>query len=87
MGRQLKRTERRLAREVVQDAALNAGMRRLEFMRAVNNGDPDAMDELRVSLASRDDAGEIDTDKLKEILDMILEFIAALLEIFSAFAV
>ena len=84
--RKMTRAERKLAREVIADAADAAGMRRLEFMRAANRGDRVAVDELKVSLAAHDEAREIDIDRLQEILQMILDFIKQLLELFSMFA-
>ena len=82
----MTRAERKLAREVIADAADACGMRRLQFMRAVDQGDPTANDELKVSLAAHDDVGEIDIDRLREILEMILEFISKLIAMFGMFA-
>ena len=82
-GRRLTRAERKLAREVIADAAQAAGMRRLEFMRAVHRGDQAAIDELKVSLSTRDEAREWDIDRLREILDLILAFIEKLLALFA----
>ncbi len=84
--RRMSRSERKLAREVLRDAAEAAGMRRLEFMRAVNNGDVEANDELKMSLAASDVAREVDVERLREILQVILDFISQLLAIFSMFA-
>ena len=84
--RRMSRADRKLAREVVRDAADAAGMRRLEFMRAVQDEDPDAMDELKVSLAQHDDALRFDPDEFGQFLTMILEFIEKLLAIFAMFA-
>jgi len=84
--RRMTRAERKLAREVIADAADAAGMRRLEFMRAVSNGDVIATDELKMSLASHEDVREIDIDRLKEIFQMILDFISQLMALFSLFA-
>jgi len=84
--RNMTRAERKLAREVIADAADAAGMRRLEFMRAVNNGDVIATDELKMSLASHEEVREIDIERLKEIFQMILDFISQLMALFSLFA-
>jgi len=84
--RRITRSERKLAREVIRDAANAAGMRRLEFMRAVQAGDVEATGELKLSLAGHEDAREIDIERLKEIFAMILDFIKQLLAIFSMFA-
>jgi len=81
--RDMTRAERKLARDVIADAAEAAGMRRLEFMRKVNAGDTVACEELKVSLAAHPDAREIDIDRLRELLDLILEFIAKLLSLFA----
>jgi hypothetical protein len=86
----MTRTERKLTREIIRDAADACGMRRMEFMRSVDRGDATANEELKASIAAHeysDKPGEIDIDRLKEILEMILEFISRLLEIFSVFAV
>lgn len=84
--RRMSRSERKLAREVIRDAAEAAGMRRLEFMRAVQAGDVEANDELKLSLAASDAALEVDVERLREILTMLLDFISQLLAIFSMFA-
>ena len=84
--RRMTRAERKLAMAVIDDAANACGMRRLEFMRAVKRGDAVANDELKLSLAANEDAREIDIDRLKEILEMILDFISQLLAIFGMFA-
>jgi hypothetical protein len=84
--RRMSRSDRRLAKEVLRDAAEAAGMRRLEFCRAVQRGDEDAMDELKLSLASHDDALRFDPDQFSSFLDTILKFIEQLLAIFSMFA-
>lgn len=80
------RTERKLAREVIADAADACGMRRLEFLRAVDRGDTEAHDELRLSLVAHDAVGEVDIDRLHEILQMILDFISQLLAMFGMFS-
>ena len=85
------REDRKLARELIADAASACGMRRLEFMRAVNSGDEDANDELRLSVSTRcaldtHKPGTIDVERLREILQMVMEVITRLLEIFSMFA-
>jgi len=87
--RKIRREDRKLAREVRNDAADACGMRRLQFMRALAAGDVDCNEQLRLSLIEHPDAGEwdIDVDKLKEILAMILDFIKQLLAIFGMFAV
>jgi len=85
-ARRMTRAERKVAREVIRDAAEAAGMRRLQFMRAVENGDSAAVEELKVSLASQAESGEIDVDRLREIFNMILEFITKLLQLFALFA-
>ena len=84
--RKFNRSQRKLAKEVIRDAAESCGMRRLEFLRAVDAGDRNATDELKLSLAAHEEVGEIDPDRLQEILQMILEFIKALLELFAMFA-
>jgi len=84
----IRREDRKLAREIIADAASACGMRRLEFMRAVNSGDEDANDELRLSVSTRcalDKPGSIDVERLREILQMVMEVITRLLEIFSMF--
>jgi len=84
--KRFSRAERKLAREVIRDAAESAGMSRLRFMRAVDRGDQAALDELKVSLAGHEEAAEIDVDRLREILQVILDFISQLLALFSMFA-
>jgi len=84
--RRITRSERKLAREVIRDAAEAAGMRRLEFMRAVDEGDVEANDELKLSLLQHPGAREIDIERFKEILAVILDFIKQLLAIFAMFA-
>ena len=84
--RRMTRAERKLALEVIDDAAKACGMRRLEFMRAVKRGDAVANDELKLSLAANEDAREIDVDRLRELLQVILDFISQLLAIFGMFA-
>jgi hypothetical protein len=84
--RRMSRADRRLAREVVRDAAEAAGMRRLEFMRAVVDEDQDAVDELKLSLALHDNALGFDPDEFGQFLAMILEFIEMLMAMFSMFA-
>ena len=84
--RKMTRAERKLARDVIADAAEAAGMRRLEFMRAVDRGDQYCKDELKMSLAAHDEAREIDIERLQEILQMILDFISQLLALFGMFA-
>ena len=83
MAREFTRKERKQARKVIRNAAEAAGMRRVAFMRAVDAGDQECVDELKVSLAASGMAGEVDIDRLKEILQMILEFIKQLLAIFA----
>jgi len=84
--RKTTRAERKLAKEVIRDAAEAAGMRRLEFMRAVQAGDVSANAELKLSLVAHEDAREIDIERLKEIFQMILDFISQLMALFSMFA-
>lgn len=80
------RADRKLAREVIADAAETCGMTRLQFMRAVRAGDQKCVDEMKVSLAMSDDAPGFDLDQFQQILNMILDFIARLLELFGLFA-
>lgn len=78
----MNREDRKLAREVRNDAASAMGMRRLEFMRAIAREDQDALDELKMSLVER--AGlDFDPDRFQQILDMIIAFIKALMAIFG----
>ena len=84
--RRITRSERKLAREVIRDAANAAGMRRLEFMRAVDEGDVGANDELKLSLLQHPGARDIDIERFKEILAVILDFIKQLLALFAMFA-
>ena len=84
--RRITRSERKLAREVIRDAANAAGMRRLEFMRAVDEGDVEANDELKLSLLQHPGARDIDIERFKEILAVILDFIKQLLALFAMFA-
>jgi len=84
--RRISRAERKLAREVIRDAAKAQGVSRLKFMRAVNRGEEAALDELKISLAAHEDAREIDIDRLREILQVILDFIKQLLALFGMFA-
>ena len=89
----LRNEQKRLALHVRNDAADALGMRRLEFMRGLDDGDEECIDQLKVSIADNV-AGdpeevapeEIDVDQLQEILHMILEFIRQLLSIFMAFS-
>ena len=83
-----RRFERTVAREdqeimvALVDATavdLNMGCRKL--LKRLRRGDADAL----AAVERRAQAWDIDTDKLKQILDMILEFIAALMAMFSAF--
>jgi len=80
------RAERKLAKEAIQDAAQACGMRRMEFCRAVNEGNAGCVEELKVSLATHEDVSEIDIERLREILQMILDFIKQLMAIFGMFA-
>jgi hypothetical protein len=82
----MRRADRELAREVVRNAAESAGMRRLEFMRAVQDGDPDAVDELKLALVDTDQALKFDPDEFGKFLEMILQFIEKLLALFALFA-
>ena len=84
LGR-MSREERRLARDVRDDAAANMGMRRIQFMRAIINGDESAIAELKVSLSESDEmAGwEYDEERFARFLEMIINFIKAIMMIFG----
>lgn len=79
------RADRKLAREVIADASQALGMRRLEFMREVGAGNETCLAELKTSLVMHDDAPGFDPERFQEILQMILDFIKQLLELFSLF--
>ena len=81
------RQEQKFANVVIRDAADACGMSRREFLEAVNTGDPEATEELRLSILAVSDGKPevIDIERLKEILAMILDFIRRLLELFKAF--
>ena len=81
--RGLTRSERKIANEAIRDAAAAFGMRRRPFMREVDAGNPAATEELENSLAMADVGWEWDPERFKEFLNMILEFIRALLAIFG----
>jgi len=81
----MTRTERKVARDVRSDAAANAGMRRFQFMRAVVNGDEDAIEELKLSLLESETmAGwEYDEERFQRFLTMIINFFKAIMMIFG----
>ncbi len=90
MKRKFSRADRKLAKEVIRDAAESMGLSRREFVKGVRaeqakdyKGMTPHTDELKMSLAMHDGVGEIDIDRLREILQMIFQFIAKLLAIFG----
>jgi len=92
LGR-FSRADRKMAREVMRDAADAMGESRREFMRGVMTekaadykGSTPHLDELETSLALHDDAPGFDIDEFARILDMIIEFIKKLMAIFGMFA-
>ena len=85
MNKKLSLSERRIVREVIREAAEARGMRLRDFLEAVDNGDEECISELSVALYLHPKASEIDVDRLREILQLILEFIRALIPILSLF--
>ena len=81
----MTREERQAARAVRDDAADEMGMRRFEFMRAVNRGDQDALGVLKLSAIEMYPRWEFDQENFQAFLDMIIKFIQALMQIFSMF--
>jgi len=81
----MTRRERQVARDVRDDAADEMGMRRIEFNRAVNRGDEDALAALKLSAIEMYPGWEFDQEKFQAFLDMIIKFIQALMQIFSMF--
>lgn len=81
----MTRDERRIARAVRDDAADEMGMRRFEFMRAVSNGDAEALAALKMSSIEMYPKREFNPEDFQKFLDMIIKFIEALMQIFSMF--
>ena len=84
--RRMSRTERKLAREVRNDAAEALGLTRLAFMRRWIAGEKEAREQLKLSFAEHPDAREIDIDRWNEIFAMIMEWIKQIMAIFALFA-
>ena len=87
------RQDRRLARDVMRDAAEAMGQSRRELMRGVMServngyrGPTPHLDELETSLALHDDAPGFDIEEFGRILEMIIEFIQKLMAIFGMFS-
>lgn len=74
-----KREKRRAALKVVRVASRDLGVRSSVFMRKLMAKDGDA----QMAFAMAADEVGIDPDELGTILQMILEFIQALMEIFN----
>ena len=83
--RGMKRADRKMARAIRNNAAASFGVGRFEFMAAVVDGDVEAINELKMSILEQDGSLELDIERLQEILDMVLDFIKALMAIFSGF--
>jgi len=81
----MTRTERRVARNVRNDAAASMGMSRRQFMWAVKNEDENAIEELKLSaIESEAMAGwEYDEERFQRFLNMIINFIKAIMMIFG----
>lgn len=74
------RDRREIAR-FVRRASRSMGMTRVEWLEAYEAGDEEVVAEANMMGASLD----IDIDRLREILEMILEFIKALMALFGGF--
>jgi len=83
----MSREERKAAREIRNDAADAMGVSRLRFNRMIANDDQEAIDELAMSLAESEYAErwEFDPERFQRFLDMIINFIKALMSIFGGF--
>ncbi len=79
------RTDRRLARQIRNEAAASMGLRRGQFMRLIAQDDEEAVGELKLALAESEEmAGwEFDPERFGKFLEMIISFIKALMAIFG----
>lgn len=93
--RKFTRAERKLAREVIKDAAEAMGESRRTFMQGVSaernagyEGPTPHLEELETSLAMHDDAAGFfdDMDEFGQFLEMLLAFIEKLLALFGMFS-
>lgn len=90
--RKFSRADRKLAREVIRDAAESMGLSRREFMRGVAAeqaegyiGSTPHTEELETSLAMHEGAG-FDIEEFGKFLEMILAFIEKIMALFGLFS-
>ncbi len=83
----MSRSERKTAKRIRNNAADSMGLRNGEFMRLIEDGDDEALEELAIASAESDEVArwEFDPDKFGKFLEMIISFLKALMAIWGGF--